>query len=307
MFKVHVLGTSSATPAFSRNPSSQVVNYNDRYYLIDCGEGTQMQFQRYRVKYARLDAIFISHLHGDHILGVPGLLSTLSIFERTTTLPIFAPRGLKEIIDVVFKNSETFLRYELDFHAIEDFEPGDVIFKTDRFMVKLLPLTHRTFCRGFHFVEFNKRRKFDFFKAKALEVPNEYFHLLKQENDITLPDGRKVKADEVLLDPDPELSYAYCSDTGYEEALIPHLQKTTLLYHEATFLKNLEKRARETRHSTAAQAATIAAKSGVNHLLIGHYSARYRDLQPLVAEAREVFPATDLAIEGKIYDLKDYV
>ncbi|MCB9236064.1 MAG: ribonuclease Z [Bacteroidia bacterium] len=304
MFKVKILGSSSATPAFSRNPSAQVVTYNDRHYLVDCGEGTQIQFQRYNVKLARLDGIFISHLHGDHVLGLPGLLSSLSIFEREKPLPVYAPGGLVEMLKTFFRISETYLKYEVEFFPMEDFQPGDIVFSTDKLRVKALPLTHRAFCRGFLFEEYNKRRKFDFFKAKALEIPNEYFHLLKQENDITLPDGRRIQADEVLMDADAPLSFAYCSDTRYEEKLLPFIQNVSMLYHEATFMEDMQKRARETQHSTAREAASIALQAGAKRLIIGHFSARYRDLNPLLEEARAVFPDTELATEGTEFDLR---
>lgn len=304
MFKVHILGTSSATPAYQRFTSAQVVNYNDRYYLIDCGEGTQMQMKRYRVKASRLDAIFISHIHGDHIFGLPGLVSTMSIMERPRPLPIFGPRALKTILDSLLELTDTYLKYELQFHAMEDFQPGDVIYSTDRMEVVALPLKHRTFCRGFLFREVNKRRRFDFYKAKGLDIPKEYFHLLKQENDVTLPDGRIVRCDEVLLPREPALSYAYCSDTCYHEPLVPFVKGASVMYHEATFLHNLKGRAEETYHSTALEAGRIAALAEVKKLLIGHYSARYRDLKPLLEEAQTAFEATELAAEGKVIDLK---
>jgi ribonuclease Z len=304
-FTVQILGTSSATPAFSRFPSAQVVNYNDRYYLIDCGEGTQMQFLRYGIRYARLDAIFISHLHGDHILGLPGMLASMSMLERTEMLPIYAPRALKEIIDTVFRLSESYIKYELQFHALEDFEPGEVIFQTEKLSVTSIPLDHRTWCRGFIFREINKKRKFNFHAAKQLEVPREYFHLLKQGNDITLPDDRVIQSDYVLFHPEPPLSYAYCSDTRYNEDLVNWLQDITLLYHEATFTEHFAKRAAETYHSTARQAGRIASMVQPRMLVIGHYSARYRDLQPLLTEALEAFPYTELALEGRVFNVKE--
>ena len=307
MFNVHILGTSSAIPAFSRHPSAQVVEFNDRYYLVDCGEGTQIQFQKYKIKYARLDGIFISHLHGDHFLGLPGLLASLNIYERTRPLPIFAPRGLQEIIKVIYSFSETYLRYEVEFHALEDYEPGDTIFEIDKLKVSTIPLSHRTLCRGFLFKEQNKRRKFNFYKAKELGIPNQYFHLLKQGNDITLPDGRKLTSDQVLFPVEKTMAYAYCSDTSYQEEIVPFIEGSTLLYHEATFLSNMKKRAAATHHSTAEEAAKIAAQAKVNQLLIGHYSARYKDLNPLLEEARSIFPATELALEGKVFDIKSYV
>jgi ribonuclease Z len=304
MFSVQILGNSSATPAFARFPSSQVVNYNDRYFLVDAGEGVQMQLQRYKIKFSRLDGIFISHLHGDHILGFPGLVASLSIFERPNPLPVFAPRGLRKIMDVVLRESDTYIKYDIEYHDLEDYKPGDVIYQSDRLQVKLLPLEHRTFCRGFLFEEINKRRKFDFYKAKALGIPKEYFHLVKQENDITLPDGTFISCDEVLLPREEVLSYAYCSDTRYAEALIPYLKDVSLLYHEATFLHELKKRAEETYHSTALEAGQIAAQANARKLVLGHFSARYRELGPLLMEARSVFPNAELGLEGKIFDLK---
>ena len=303
-FSIQVLGTSSATPAFSRLPSAQVLNYNDRYYLIDCGEGTQMQFLRYGLRYARLDAIFISHLHGDHILGLPGMLASMSILERTEPLHIYGPRDLQELLTTIFRLSDSYIRYELVFHALDDYAPGEVIFETEKLQVTSIPLDHRTWCRGFIFREVHKRRKFNFHAAKELEVPREYFHLLKLGNDVTLPDGREIRCEYVTYPPDEPLSYAYCSDTRYNEELAPWVEKVTLLYHEATFTEGFAKRAADTYHSTARQAATIAQMAGVRHLLLGHYSARYRDLTPLLQEARAVFPHTDLAYEGNHYDLK---
>lgn len=304
MFSVQILGNSSATPAFARFPSSQVVNYNDRYYLVDAGEGVQMQLQRYKIKFSRLDAVFISHLHGDHILGFPGLAASLSIFERPNPLPVFAPRGLRKIMKTVLDFSDTYIKYDLEYHDLEDYQPGDVIFTNDRLQVKLLPLEHRTFCRGFLFEEVNKRRKFDFYQAKALGIPKEYFHLLKQENDVTLPDGTVISCDDVLMPREEPLSYAYCSDTRYAEELVPYLKDVSLLYHEATFLDEMKKRADETFHSTALEAGKIAAMANAKKLILGHFSARYRDLNPLLQEARSVFPNAELGLEGRIFDLR---
>ena len=307
MFQVQILGTSAAIPTISRRPSAQVVTYNDRHHLVDCGEGTQMQLLKYRVRIARLDAIFISHLHGDHILGLPGFLNTLSIYERTAPLKLFGPPGLQRILSEIFTQTQSYLNYEVEFVSTQDFEPGEVIYKKGTLEVSLLPLTHRIFCRGFLFKEVNKKQKFDFYKAKSLEIPNVYFSLLKQGNAVTLPDGRTIEPDQVLAPPDQALSYAYCSDTQYEEKLLPYINQANLLYHEATFMHDMLARAKETAHSTAQQAATIAAKAEVRQLILGHYSARYKKLDPLVAEARAVFPASELAEQGKIYHVKDYL
>ena len=306
VFQVQVLGTSAAIPTTNRYPSAQVVTVNDRHHLVDCGEGTQMRLLHHRVKFSRLDAIFISHLHGDHVLGIPGLLTSLGLYERNFPLKLFAPAGLKTILDVTFDQTSSYLNYELEFIPTEDFQPGDVIYTNEDkgFQVELLPLDHRVFCRGFRFIEVRKRLKFDFYKAKALEVPNAYFKLLKQGNAITLEDGRVIQPEQVTSEPDPPLSFAYCSDTRYLEELVPYIEDTVLLYHEATFLHDMMKRAEATAHSTSLQAAQIAHQARVGRLLLGHFSARYKDLYPLLSEARSVFPDTQLAHDGYVYDLK---
>lgn len=301
MFRVQVLGTGSAIPTFYRWLSAQVVTYNERHYLVDCGEGTQIQLMRCKIRLHRMDAIFISHLHGDHVLGLPGLLSSLSLDGRTSELKLFAPAALENVLKMILQQTNSYLSYPLTFIALEDFAVGEIIFTTEHLTVRSLPLAHRIFCRGFHFSEVNKRPKFDFYTAKALEIPNVYFHLLKQGNSITLEDGREISPEQVLLPPDPSLSYSYCSDTAYQEQLIPYIQNSDLLYHEATFMESQRKRATETAHSTAKDAANIAEKANVRRLLLGHFSARYTDIFPLLQEAREIFPNTLAAEDTKIY------
>ncbi|MEM6261673.1 MAG: ribonuclease Z [Bacteroidota bacterium] len=307
MLRVQILGTTAAVPAHSRLPSAQVVSFRDRYYLIDCGEATQLQMLRYRIRYSRLDAIFISHMHLDHILGLPGLLATMSLYGRNFPLKLYGPAALKGVLDMLLEESGSFLTYELEFIPTNDFEPGSELFSTPYLSVKALPLDHRIFCRGFLFQEVNKRPRFNFYHAKSLEIPNQFFGLLKQGNAVELPDGRVIQPEEVLHPPEAPLSYAYCSDTRYHMPLTSHIEGSNLLYHESTFMKNLQEKANETYHSTTIDAARIAEKAGVQQLILGHYSARYRDLQPLLEEAREVFPNTDLALEGRIFNLQDYV
>jgi ribonuclease Z len=307
MFEVQILGTSAAIPTKYHRPSAQVVTYHDRHHLVDCGEGTQMQMIRYRVKLARLDAIFISHLHGDHVLGLPGLLTSMSLYGRNFPLKLYAPAALKDMLDLIFEQTQSYLAYELEFIPLEDFEPGAVIYETKRLQVYSLPLEHRIFCRGFRFIEHNKRPRFNFFRAKELEIPNDYFSLLKQGNAITLPGGRVIEPDMVLSPPDPVLSYSYCSDTQYHEPLVDHIRESTVLYHESTFLDEMRDRAKDTCHSTSREAALIAKKAQVRQLLLGHFSARYRSLEPMLNEAREVFPHTELTKEGRVFKMKDYV
>ncbi|MEM6343435.1 MAG: ribonuclease Z [Bacteroidota bacterium] len=307
MFEVQILGTSAAIPTNTRMPSAQVVTIRDRHHLVDCGEGTQMQMIHQRVKFSRLDAIFISHLHGDHILGLPGLLNSLSLYERNFPLKLYGPSGLKTVLDIIFAQSHSYLGYELEFIPTEDFKAGEVIYAHKDYQVELLPLEHRIYCRGFKFTENQqKSRKFDFYKAKSLEVPNNMFRLLKQGNSITLDNGQTIFPEDVLLPPDEPLSYSYCSDTCYNEDLVAYIKDSTILYHESTFLHDMQKRAKATAHSTALQAAQIASKASVKHLLLGHFSARYKDLEPFLTEARSVFPATSLAKEGQVHKLKEY-
>lgn len=304
IFEVTILGTSAAIPTNTRRPSAQVVTLYDRHHLVDCGEGTQIEMLRRKIRFSRLDAIFISHLHGDHVLGLPGLLTTLSLYERNFPLKLICPSGLKPMLESVFTYTQSYLGYELEYIFTDEKEPGDIVYSTDRYEVMLLPLEHRIFCRGFLFREVNKRRKFDFYKAKALGIPNHYFRLLKQGNEVTLPDGRHILPMQVLQDADPALSYAYCSDTRYTEKLIPFIKGVKVLYHEATFLKELAARAAETHHSTTTQAATIASMAEAMRLYIGHFSARYIELDALLEETREIFPQAEIAKEGMIIDLK---
>lgn len=304
MFHVHILGTSAAIPTASRYPTCQVVTINDRHHLLDCGESAQIQAARYRIRFSRLDAIFITHLHADHFLGLPGLLFSLSLNGRNFPLKIFAPRALKAIFDQICEVSQTSLAYELEFYATEDFAPGDVIYQKDRYEVVLLPLDHRIFCRGFLFREINKAPRFLFAKAKSLGVPNAYFKLLKQGNSVTLENGVTVEPGDVLDSAEAPVSYAYCTDTRPNPELIPYIKGVTTLYHESTFLKDHSARARETHHSTAAMAAGVAAEAEVKNLILGHYSARYTDLEPFLDEAREIFPKSELAVEGRVFNIR---
>lgn len=290
-------------PVWGRALSAQVVTYNDHCYLMDCGEGTQQQMTRFKVKTHRLDAIFISHLHGDHIFGLPGLLSSMSMEGRKNTLTLYGPKGLKEWLDLSFACSHSYLTYPLAFVPTQDFADGDTIFSTNSVCVKIFSLKHRMYCRGFRWEEINKKPKFDFYKAKALDIPNAFFHLLKLGNTITLEDGRTIHPEQVHNPPDAPLSYAYCSDTSFHTEIIPHIQNTTLLYHEATFTQDLQKRANETGHSTAADAARIAQMANAKKLLLGHFSARYKELFGMLSEAQSIFPPTEIATDGTVYTL----
>lgn len=299
-FEVTILGSSSATPVYNRNPSAQLLNCNEKCYLIDCGEGTQQQLIKYNIKSARIDYIFISHLHGDHYFGLIGLLSSLHLNGRIKEMKIFGPQALLEILEIQFKYSDTVLRYPLEFTAIDATESA-VIFENADLTVKSIILNHRIPCTGFVFEQKPRQRKL--IKEKTETVPVAYYTALKKGVDVTLPDGTVLLSSEYTTEADTPRSYAYCSDTLYDERYFETIKNCSTLYHEATFLHELLDRANETHHTTALQAAQIAQKVGANKLLIGHFSSRYKTLNLLLEEAQSVFENTELALEGKTFNL----
>ena len=299
-FEVTILGSSSATPIYNRNPTSQVLNINERLYLVDCGEGTQQQMLRFDVRASRIDHIFISHLHGDHYLGLIGLLSSLHLNGRKKTLKLFGPPQLKEIIDLQFKYSETTLQYEIEFTATDPTKAQTIISNED-VIVETIPLDHRIPCTGFLFREKKRLRKLLKDELERIGVPVEYFTALKKGADYTDPQGKLYKNDVLTTDSDAPKAYAYCSDTLYSHQYFNQIDNVDLLYHEATFLHNMLDRAKETHHTTAQQAAEVAQAVHAKKLLIGHFSARYKSLDELLEEAQSIFPETNLAIEGKTF------
>ncbi len=299
-FEVTILGSSSATPIYNRNPSSQVLNINERLYLIDCGEGTQQQLLRFDIKASRIDNIFISHLHGDHYLGLVGLLSSLHLNGRKKSLNLYCPAPLKEIIDLQLNYSETILEYPLEYKFTNP-QSAEVVFENPDIIVETIPLDHGIACTGFLFREKKRMRKLIKEKLTELNIPIEYYSAIKKGQDYVSPDGKIYKNEILSLDSEEPKSYAYCSDTQYNEKYFNQISNSTMLYHEATFLNNMLERAIETRHTTALQAAVIALKTNVKKLLIGHFSARYKSLTELLDEARSIFTETELAIEGRTF------
>ncbi|OCX53355.1 ribonuclease Z [Mucilaginibacter sp. PPCGB 2223] len=299
-FDVTILGSSSATPIYNRNPTAQALNINERYYLIDCGEGTQQQMLRFDIKSSRIDYIFISHLHGDHYLGLIGLLSSLHLNGRKKPITLFGPAPLKEIIDIQFKYSETSLHFELIFQAIDPLTPA-VILENQDITVETIILDHRIACTGFLFRQKKRLRKIIREKVEALDIPVSYYPLLKRGTDYFATDGTVYPNKELTIDAEAPKAYAYCSDTLYNESYFNQIQNVELLYHEATFAHDMLDRANETHHTTALQAGQIAKIVNAKKLIIGHFSARYKTLTELLDEARTVFPDTELAIEGKTF------
>jgi len=299
-FEVTILGSSSATPVFNRNPSAQLLNCNEKFYLIDCGEGTQQQLTKYNLKAARIDHIFISHLHGDHYFGLIGLLSSLHLNGRTKSMQIFGPKPLLEILEIQFRYSDTILRYPLEFFPIEA-DVSKQIFENQDLIVETIVLNHRIPTTGFIFKQKPRQRKL--IKEKTDEIPMAYYTALKKGVDVELPDGQILKSEDYTTPADPPRTYAYCSDTRYDERYFSSIKGCDTLYHEATFMHELLDRANETHHTTALQAGEVAKINGVEKLLIGHFSSRYKTLQMLLEETQSVFENTELAIEGRTFQL----
>ena len=302
-FEVTVLGCSSATPIYKRHPSAQVINHNERLYLVDCGEGTQQQLQRYGIRANKIRDIFISHLHGDHFFGLVGLLSSMHLVGRTDPLHLYAPEPLKEIIDLQLFHSQTVLRYDLIFHSTRS-DQREILMENEHLRVRTFPLEHRIPCTGLKFEEKVRNPKIDAEKVQALGIPASYYSLIKQGNGYTDPAGRFYTTEELTQPPPPPRSYAYCSDTLCTFAYLEDIKEVNLLYHEATFMHDMIGRAEETYHTTALQAGQIALQAGAGALLIGHFSARYKQLHPLLEESRTVFPETMLATEGQTYEIR---
>lgn len=295
-FEVSILGSSSATPTANRYPTSQLINFRDKYFLFDCGEGTQHQLRRYKLSFSKIDYIFISHLHGDHFFGLSGLLSSFHLLGRTKELHLFAPAGLQEILEVQFKITGTKLTYPLIFHAHP--KEGGVILDEEHFAVQAYPLRHSIACWGFVFSEKELPRKIDKEKIEQLNVPIHARHKLKLGEDYVSDSGEVIPNAELTFDPPKPRSYGFFTDTKVMDILAPELEGLSVLYHEATFLEAAKGRAKQTFHSTSIQAANFAKAANVGQLYIGHFSARYKDLSVFLEECRPIFPDTHLALEG---------
>lgn len=303
-FKITILGSSGAVPAYGRMPSAQFLEVENNYFLIDCAEGAQLQLMRYELNMHRIDHIFISHLHGDHYLGLMGLIFTLHLNKRKSDLHIYSHKGLDEIITLQLKYSKSSLNYKIVFHLLT---PGkkEIIFEDKFVTVETIPLLHKLDCSGFLIREKQKPRRID---KEVLPQNLSILQLnkLKSGEDIVDDEGNIVYKNEALtLSPRKSRSYAYCSDTQYFEAIVEQIREVDVLYHEATFMEEDADKALETRHSTVKQAATIALKAQPVRLLIGHFSARYKDLLPVIDEAKRVFQNTHLALEGETFTIED--
>jgi ribonuclease Z len=296
-----ILGCYAATPRTFTNPTSQVLEIRNRLFLIDCGEGTQVQLRKNKIKFSKINQVFISHLHGDHFFGLIGLISTFALLNRTTDLHIYGPKGIKEIINLQLRLSNSWTKYGLFFHELESKE-SEVIYEDDRVLVKTIPLNHRVYTNGFLFQEKLRERKLNVDAVQNYKIESCYFQNIKNGKDITLDDGRIIENQKLTFDPVPPLSYAFCSDTVYDESIIPYIKGVDVLYHEATFLDSEEALARKTMHSTAKEAATIALKAKVKQLVLGHYSTRYDSIELFKEQAETIFPNILLGYDGKSFE-----
>lgn len=298
MLAVTILGNNSAVPAFDRHPTSQLVTLDREQYLVDCGEGTQIQLIRYKIRRSRISRIFISHLHGDHYFGLIGLLNSFSLLGHSQELHVYAPAPLQDIIEMQLKVADTQLCFPLHFHVLSK---AATLVDDDKVEISCFPTQHRIECYGFLFREKKKPRRLILEAVKENNIPLHFYERLKEGEDFITSAGEVIR-NEWLTIPGPKgKSYAFCADTRYYEAIVPYIQGADMIYHESTYLDNLSDRAHIRFHSTSKQAAAIAGKAGVGRLLLGHFSSKYDTLEEFEQEAREIFPASELALEGVTY------
>ncbi len=300
-FKLTILGCNSAIPTPEKNPTAQLLNTDERFFLIDCGEGTQIQLQKNKIKAQRINHIFISHLHGDHYFGLIGLINTMHLLGRTRELNLYAHQQLKEIIDLQFSASNTELKFPLFFHPIP-IDEKKILLEDDSITISSFPLKHSIVSSGFLFQEKKKTRNILKEKIEEYNIPFSAIPNIKDGADFMTSEGNKIKNKELTVLSHIPHSYAFCSDTEFVEKNIEKIKGVTLLYHETTFMKDKADKAQMTGHSTTIDAATMAKKASVKKLLIGHFSKRYNDLEDLLEETKSIFPNTILASDGKTID-----
>ena len=300
MLSETILGNNSAVPAFNRHPTSQVVSHDGTNYLVDCGEGTQIQMIKYKIRRGKITHIFISHLHGDHYFGLIGLINSFSLLSHKQELHVYAPEPLQQIIEMQLKVADNTISYPLHFHTLSG--PA-VLVDNEKIKISCFRTTHRIECYGFLFEEKEGKRKLLIDKVQKHEIPNSFYSSLQAGLDYITPKGVRIKNAELTADPGAAKKYAFCADTKYDESIIPHIYGADAIYHETTYLDNMRDKAEERFHCTTKQAATIALKAMVGKLLIGHFSSKYSVLDQFLEEAREIFPDTELALEGVTYNI----
>ncbi|APA63301.1 ribonuclease Z [Maribacter sp. 1_2014MBL_MicDiv] len=299
--RLTVLGCYAATPRTLTNPTSQVLEINNQVVLIDCGEGTQVELRRHKIKFSRINHIFISHLHGDHFFGLPGFISTMRLLGREKALHVYGPKGIKEAITLLLKLGDSWTNYPLLFHELTSKEQ-ELIFEDDKISVTTIPLEHRVYTNGYLFREKLGKRKLNVTAAEKYGIDKAYYNNIKNGKNITLDNGTIVSNSELTFDPPEPKSYVFCSDTVYDESLAEKIKNVDVLYHESTFLETETDLAVKTKHATAKQAAMVAKKANVKTLMLGHYSTRYKSIALFKEEASTIFPNVVLADDGKTFD-----
>ena len=299
--KVTILGCYAATPRTLTHPTSQVLEIKNHLFLIDCGEGTQVQLRKQKVRFSKINHIFISHLHGDHFFGLPGLVATFRLLGRVNPLHIYGPKGIKEAVTLLLKLGDSWTNYPLHFHELSSQAP-EVVFEDKKVTVTTIPLDHRVYTNGFLFREKVGSRKLEAQAVEAHGIDSCYFQNIKDGKDAPNKAGEIIPNAQLSSDPKPTKSYAFCSDTAYFPKIIAQIKEVTVLYHESTFLESESDLATKTKHSTTSQAAKIAESAGVKSLILGHYSTRYDGLQPFKEEAEVYFKPVLLADDGREFE-----
>ena len=295
--KLTILGCHSATPHANKSQTAQLLSTKNHHFLIDCGEGTQVLLRKAKVKFAHIKHIFISHLHGDHFYGLPGLISTFRLLGRQAPLHIYGPVGIQEAVTLLLKLADSWTNYPLHFHELSEKEPV-CLFSKDEIQVHTIPLKHRIYTNGFLFQETPTERKINCEAVEKLRIDQSQIRNLKKGKDVVNLDGETISNAQVTHDPNPSKAYAFCSDTAYHPVITQQIKGVDVLYHESTFLDDNLELAKKTNHSTAKQAAQIAKDANVSRLILGHYSSRYNDLTSFQSEAGEIFDNVELAYDG---------
>ena len=299
--KLKILGCYAATPRTLSNPTAQVLEIKNHLFLIDCGEGTQVQLRKHKIKFSRINHIFISHLHGDHFYGLIGLISTFMLLNRENDLHVYGPKGIKEIILLQLRASGSYTGYNLFFQELASLE-SEVIYEDDTVVVKTIPLNHRVYTNGFLFQEKVGKRHLNSEAVAKYKIEKVYFDKIKSGGSVTLDSGEVIENNLLSLPPDAPKSYAFCSDTLYDESIIPYIKGVDVLYHEATFLESEAHFTQKTKHATAKEAAQIAKLANVKQLMLGHYSTRYGSIELFKTEAQTIFENVLLADDGNDYE-----
>lgn len=299
--KLTILGCYAATPRTLTNPTSQVLEIRNQMFLIDCGEGTQVQLRKHKIKFSKINHIFISHLHGDHFFGLPGLISTFRLLGRDKELHVYGPKGIKEAITLLLKLGDSWTNYPLYFHELTS-KSSEIIYENDKLSVKTIPLSHRVYTNGFLFKEKLGERKLNIDSVSEYGINKAYFQNIKNGKDVVLDNGETIANSLLSFDPPRTKSYAFCSDTAYKPDIIPIISGVDMLYHEATFLESEVHLAEKTKHATAKQAALIAKDANIGTLVLGHYSTRYKSISLFKEEANDVFENVELADDGKTFE-----